>query len=193
MHIAVFVEDGEDIQAGDFRPVMESYVSSTPPAGWRAHRPAGDGVSVTHELEEANAATYVSEYIGQYGDHLQDRPMHERAFLAVAWATNTRRVEFNQVAQEIIKGEEFRRETGLRPEDRGDPRVNSEGSEGHAEDAREDGEGSEGEGAGWTFENICDVSRGRPEYYDPGGGGVSTARIDGRGNSEPRDLGPPPD
>jgi hypothetical protein len=193
MHLAVFVEDGDDLQAQDFRPVMDSYVSATPPAGWEAHRPAGDGVSVTHQLEEANAATYVSEYIGQYGDHLQDRPIHERAFLAVAWATNTRRVEFNQVAQEIVKGEEFRRETGLRPEDRGGASVNSEGAEPGAEPSEGDGGGSEGEGEGWEFESICDVSDGRPEYYDPAGGGVSTARIDGRGNSEPRDLGPPPD
>jgi hypothetical protein len=193
MHIAVFVRDPDDsVTAGDFTPFMRSYVSNTPPAGWDAHRPVVGGsdgaVSVTHELEEANAASYVSEYIGQYGEHLHERPAHERAFLATAWATETKRVTFSNNAQELIRGEKFRRETGLRPEDRGE-------SESDSEDRESDTDGeqdTEGDGEGWTLDRLCDVSNGRPEYYTPENSTVDTSTVDGMGSSRPRDLGPPP-
>jgi hypothetical protein len=188
MHVAVFVEDGDGITGGEFRPFMESYVSNTPPAGWDAHRPDGDAVSVTHDLEDANAATYISEYIGQYGEELVDRPMHERAFLAVAWATGTRRVDFSNAAQEIIRGEEFRRETGLRPEDRGSAGTAESGeSDTHGDRGDEDGDGD-----GWEFKQLCEVSGREPEFYQPAGGGVDMTQLDGVGSDPPRDVGPPP-
>ncbi len=194
MHIAVFVRDPEDtVTAGDFTPFMRSFVSNTPPAGWDAHRPVVGGsdgaVSVTHELEEANAATYVSEYIGQYGEHLHERPAHERAFLATAWATGTRRVEFDSRAQELIRGEEFRRETGLRPEDRGESESDSKGCETGAENE----EDTEGDGEGWTLDCLCDVSNGRPECYTPENSTVNVSMVDGTASSRPKDFGPPPD
>jgi hypothetical protein len=191
MHIAVFVRDPENtVTAGDFDGFMRSYVSNTPPAGWEAHRPDGDAVSVTHQLEEANAATYVSEYIGQYGDDLHERPAHERAFLATAWATETHRVEFDSTtAQDLIRGEEFRRETGLRPEDRGTAESDSKDA---VTDAGEDG-GTDGDGEGWTLDCLCDVSNGRPNYYTPENSTVDTTAVDGTTASRPKDLGPPPD
>jgi len=190
----VFVRDPDDsVTAADFDGFMRSYVSNTPPAGWDAHRPVVGGsdgaVSVTHELEEANAASYVSEYIGQYGEHLHERPAHERAFLATAWATNTRRVEFDNTAQDLIKGEQFRRETGLRPEDRGQ-------SESDSKDRETDTDGEqdmEGDGDGWSLDCLCDVSNGRPEYYTPENSTVDTTAIDGTTASQPKNLGPPPD
>jgi len=197
MHIAVFVRDGDNtVTAGDFEPVMRSYVTNCPPAGWEAHRPPEDDedsddspVSVTHQLEDANAATYVSHYIGQYGDELHERPAHERAFLATTWATNTRRVEFDNTAQDLIKGEQFRRETGLRPEDRGQ-------SESDSKDRETDTDGEqdmEGDGDGWSLDCLCDVSNGRPEYYTPENSTVDTTAIDGTTASQPKNLGPPPD
>jgi hypothetical protein len=182
MHVAVLVEDGDEIEASTFGPFMKSYVANTPPAGWKAHRPDGDAVSVTHELEEANAATYISEYIGQYGEELTDRPIHERAFLAVAWATGTRRVEFSNDGQEFIAGEKFRRETGLRPEDRGNVTGGTE--------AREAGEkDGEGDVEGWSFRHLCEVSKDEPEYYEPVDGGVDMTEIDGAdGVDPPRNL-----
>jgi hypothetical protein len=187
-HIAVFVEDGDELEASDFRPFMESYVANCKPAGWDAHRPDGDAVSVTHELETANAATYISEYIGQYGEELTERPIHERAFLAVAWATNTRRVDFSNDAQEIIAGEQFRRETGLRPEDRGGTEAATEPTEAATEDASDEGD----DGEGWTLRRLCDVTTGRPEYYDPADGTVETTAVEEIDADPPRDLGPPP-
>jgi len=196
MHIAVFVRDPDNtVTAGDFGPFMRSYVSNTPPAGWEAHRPVTDDedsedspVSVTHELEDANAATYVSEYIGQYGEHLHERPAHERAFLATAWATNTRRVEFDSTAQDLINGEEFRRETGLRPEDRGESKSDSKGRERDAEDEEE----TEGDGEGWSLDCLCAVTS-EPEYYTPENSTVDMSTVDGTTASRPKDFGPPPD
>jgi hypothetical protein len=190
VHVAAFIRDPENtVTAGDFDPFMRSFVTNCPPAGWEAHRPDGDAVSVTHELEDANAATYVSEYIGQYGDHLHERPDHERAFLATAWATETKRVTFSNGAQDLIKGEQFRRETGLRPEDRGQSESDSEGRETDT-DGEQD---TEGDGEGWTLDCLCDVSNGRPEYYTPENSTVDTTAIDGTTASQPKDLGPPPD
>jgi hypothetical protein len=197
MHIAAFIRDPQDsVTAGDFEPVMRSHVSNCPPAGWEAHRPPEDDedsedspVSVTHDLEDANAATYVSEYIGQYGDELHERPAHERAFLATAWATNTRRVEFDNTAQDLIRGEEFRRETGLRPEDRGTTESDSKDA---VTDAEDDG-GTDGDGEGWTLDCLCDASNGRPNYYEPTDSRVDTSTVDATTASRPKDLGPPPD
>jgi hypothetical protein len=207
MHVAVFLEDGDDLDAGAFRPVMESYVRECDPAGWEAHRPKGtpcdaheqaeqscksckNPVSVSHDVN--NLGTYISEYIGAYGEELMDRPMHVQAFYATCWASRTRRVEFGgqgmEGAQGIINGEQFRRETGLRPEDRGD----AGDTDADSEAASSDGDGEDGEG--WDVHALCTVSEGRPNYYDPTTGGIEAGNIDGRpGMDPPKDMGGPPD
>jgi hypothetical protein len=184
MHIAVFVENGDGLEASAFRPMMRSYVSECESAGWDAHDPA-DAVSVNHDLN--NVGSYISEYIGAYGEDLMGRPMHVQAFYATCWASRTRRVEFANDAQDIIGGEEFRRETGLRPEDRGEA-----GGTEDAKAANSDGDGEAGEG--WDVHALCTVSEGRPNYYDPTTGGIEAGGIDGRpGVDPPKDMGGPPD
>ena len=54
-----------------------------------------------------------------FGESILDRPQSEQMFHAVTWATNTRRLDFSNGAQEIIRMEKFRRDTGLNPEARG--------------------------------------------------------------------------
>jgi hypothetical protein len=211
MHVAVFVEDGGDLEAGEFRPVMRSYVGECAAAGWEAHRPDGDSVSVVRELEEANLGTYISEYIGSYGKETLNRPIHEQAFYAVTWATRTRRVEFSRGAQDIMAREQFRRETGLRPEDRGGEVFEEWRGGGRTAGAESDGSGGEseaGEGPevdpeaetveradseGWSVTALCNVRRGEPHRYDPTTGAVEAGEIDGRpGTDPPRDVGGPP-
>jgi hypothetical protein len=173
LHIGVFVEDPDnEVEAELFEPVMESYYENCDPAGWDAHKPE-NGVSVSHELD--NMASYLSEYIGVYGDDPLDRPMHQQMFYATTWATNTRRVEFSNGAQELIKADRFRQETGLRPEDRGGGCMDewaSEGSEGGGESA-------------WSVDSIAVCSSSGPEYHDPTTGGVDCSVIDGVSNADP--------
>lgn len=186
LHVAVFLEDAGDLEAEDFRPVMESYVGECGPAGWEAHRPdppEGDGaVSLNDDVQ--NLGSYLSEYVGIFGKEALDRPVSEQAFYAVTWATGTRRVDFSNGAQEIISGEQFRRETGLRPEDRGECGDDAEAPSGGAE-APED--------TGWGVTSICTVRRRTPNYADPTVGGVDTEAIEGRsGMDPPADRGEPP-
>jgi len=176
-HIAVFVEDpDEEITAEQFRPFMQSYVENTPGAGWDAHQPFGDSVSVNHEVE--NVGSYISEYIGIFGDEPLNRPITEQMFYATCWATNTRRLDFGQGAQDIIRGEEFRRETGLRPEDRGEVEKDDSGETEPSErgvDPAED----------WSVRALCAVPSRTPEYSDPVSGGVTTHEIDGSSGVDP--------
>ncbi|MFC6955562.1 hypothetical protein ACFQGB_22115, partial [Halorubellus litoreus] len=72
-HVAVFVEDGDDLAAEEFAPVMRSYVAECEPAGWEAHDPENDAVSVNDSVE--NLGSYVSEYIGIFGEEALSRPM----------------------------------------------------------------------------------------------------------------------
>jgi hypothetical protein len=214
MHVAVFVEVEDRCVRPEsaFRPVMRSYVANTPSAGWEAHRPDGDGaVSLFKDGGEANIATYISEYIGSYGKETLNRSMHEQAFLAVSWATKTRRVEFSEGAQQLISREHFRRETGLRPEDRGRATADTEGSESDESDdegehmagvridpesetvERVEAESDESDTAGWTADAICQVSSGEPEYHDTSTGGVAAGPVEVRpGVDPPREVGDPP-
>jgi hypothetical protein len=183
LHLAVFVEDGGelDLEAGRFEPVMRSHVENCDPAGSEAHRVEGDDAAVSVNDNVENLGSYISEYIGIFGDETLSRPMAEQMFYAVTWATNTRRVDFSNGAQEIMNRQqtrrEFRRDTGgLEPED------SVEAFEEWQEE-QEDGLDAE-----WVAESICTVSHKSPEYADPTSGGVETTEIVGRPG-----VDPPPD
>ena len=203
LHMAVFVEDdGHDLGPGDFEGAMRSHVSNCDPAGWEAHRPDGDSVSLNREVE--NLGSYISEYIGIFGDEVLNRPMKEQAFYATCWATGTRRVDFSNGAHDLMAKEQFRRETGLRPEDRGGRSFvawRRSGDPDNVEampDDENDGEtassgGESAEGSGWSVRSICSVNGGRPSYSDPTTGGVDRTPIDGQAGADPvPDRGGPP-
>jgi hypothetical protein len=123
LHVAVFVET-DALDAETFRPVMRSYVGACESAGSAAHGldtdGLGDSVSVSDAGDIDNLASYITEYLGAFADgSALERPAHEQMFYAITWATNSRRLDFSNGMQDIIAAEEFRRETGLRPEDRG--------------------------------------------------------------------------
>ena len=184
LHIAIFV-NGE-AEAAEFRPVMESYVENVQGAGSEAHSLA-NAVSVNDDVE--NLGSYISEYLGAFsdGDGPLDRPITEQIFRATIWATNTRRLDFSNGAQDIIAGEEFRRKTGLRPEDRGGT---SEGATEDAENGAENDEAavglSEGEPDVWEPRHIEYVhSNVHRERTDPRVGGIRTVRIDHRPEVDP--------
>jgi hypothetical protein len=120
-------------------------------------------------------ASSLSEYIGVYGDDPLDRPLHEQMFYATTWATNTRRVEFSNGAQDLIKADRFRQETGLRPEDRG----------GECMDSWNNGDSESGAESGWQVNSIVEASPSGPESHDPTTGGVETSVIDGVDNVDP--------
>ena len=201
LHLAVFVEDGGegDLGAGDFAPVMKSHVKNCTPAGWKAHRPSGDSVSVNDDVE--NLGSYISEYIGIFGEEVLERPITEQMFYATCWATGTRRVDFSNGAQELMAKEQFRRETGLTPEDRGGDAFDewrgggggsggggggSESRDTESDESAPSGGGERSEGGGWKVRAICTVRSRRPSYSDPTTGGVDTTRIVGReGVDEP--------
>jgi hypothetical protein len=177
LHMAVFVEDNGDdeiVTPGDFAAAMRSHVGNCEPAGWDAHRPDGDAVSINRDVN--NLGTYISEYIGIFGDDALERPMNEQMFYATCWATGTRRVDFSNGAHEMMARERFRRETGLRPEDRGASDGASESREAVAED---------GDGDGWVVDSICNVNGRTPSYSDPTTGGADTTRIEGRPGTDP--------
>jgi len=176
LHVAIFVEG--EANAADFRPVMESYCRHVQGAGREAHS-LSEAVSVNDDVE--NLGSYISEYLGAFGDDPLERDISEQVFRATVWATNTRRLDFSNGAQKIIKGEEFRRETGLRPEDRGEATTERDDREGVSE-APQDGDDD------WTVEHICYVKFKERTHADPTSGGIRTARIDHR-----PEIDPPPD
>jgi hypothetical protein len=106
-------------------------------------------------------------------------------FYATAWATGTRRVRFSEGANDLIRGEKFRRETGLYPEMRGV-------SAGEIEEATAGG--GDGEGVGWKVEAIERVSPSQRNRTDPTAGGVQLGEVKeaGDGVDPPKDMGPPP-
>jgi hypothetical protein len=141
---------------------------------------------VSHSVE--NLGSYVSEYIGSYGERAVDREMHEQQFYAVAWATGTQRVTFSNGANELIRNERFRRETGLHPEDRGDGESGGEtdtepreGTEWLESDGRDDGHE-------WDVRRLCSVPTHSPVYSDPSAGGVPSITVEGRGGDPPRQV-----
>jgi hypothetical protein len=178
VHVAIFVEDADGhLGADDFAPFMDSYVSNTPGAGSEAHAVQGDAVSVNDDIE--NMGSYISEYLGIFGEEALDRPLKEQMFFATAWATNTRRLDFGQDAQQIISGEQFRRETGLKPSDRGECKSDSKDAD-SGEAGNDDSDAVE-----WTAERICTVPSKSRDYCDPDSGGVSVTTIDGSNCVDP--------
>lgn len=178
LHVALFIE-ADELEAERFRPVMESHVGRVGSAGSEAHgldqAGLGDAVSVSAELD--SLAGYLSEYLGAFADGTAlDRPMNEQTFLAVTWATNSRRLDFSNGAQSLIADERFRRETGLRPEDRG---------EADSGDESAPSGGATEEGPTWTVDALCEVEGREPNYYDPTAGGIRGGPIDGRDGVDP--------
>jgi hypothetical protein len=174
LHMGIFIEGDEEIEADDFAPVMRSHVNNCDPAGWDAHYPSSDAVSVNDDVE--NLGTYISEYIGVFGSDPLTRPLTEQMFYATCWSTETQRVTFANSAQDVMRDEQFRRETGLRPEDRGDTESDEKAGESGAESE---------EGTGWSVDAICTVPGTVPEYADPTTGGTDTTVIDGRPGMDP--------
>nr|WP_011153903.1 replication-related protein [Natronobacterium sp. AS-7091]AAQ05763.1 replication-related protein [Natronobacterium sp. AS-7091] len=183
MHVAVAVDDpADEIEGETFRPVVRSHVENVEPAGSAAHGlnavGMGDTVSVNREVE--NLGSYISEYIGIFGEEPTERPVSEQMFYATCWATGTRRVDFSNGAHEIMAMEQFRRETGLRPEDRGGDTFDQwrDGATGET-----DADGSSG--GSWSVDSICTVTNGTPTYSDPTAGGQRLTPIDGRAGVDP--------
>lgn len=203
LHMAVFVEG--DATASEFEKVMRTHVDRVDGAAWDAHEnracqehdqgggwgdaaPGCDDcenpVSVGDDVE--NVAQYLMEYLdvaseeeGEWADPLE-QPIEKQMFHATTWATGTRRLDFSNGAQELIAGEEFRRETGLRPEDRGA----AESQETDTADAESD----------WVAESIAYVTPAGPDRTDPSQGGAYTTEMDGGDAFDPpQDFGPPPD
>jgi hypothetical protein len=198
LHVGIFVH-GDGLEAETFRPVFESYVSNVSAAGSDAHRVEGDDAAISINGDVENLGSYLSEYIGQYGEKLTERSLEEQIFYATTWATNTRRVDFSNGAQELIELEKFRRETGLNPEDRGGREAFERwnGSDGgHAGTAESDSKGrdgpsgeshdtSKGEADGWGVSNLTYVENRQRVRVDPSAGGVNMTAIDGRPGIDP--------
>lgn len=182
LHMAVFVEDGDgDLDHEQFEPVMRSHVENCGPAGSEAHQVDGENAAVSVNDDVNNLGSYISEYIGIFGDETLERPITEQMFYATCWATNTRRVDFSNGAHGVMRREHvrrrFRRGTdGLEPEDC--PEAFEEWQK-----EEEDGPVTE-----WTVESICTVRHRAPDYADPTTGGVDTTAIEGRSG-----VDPPPD
>ncbi len=175
MHVGVFVDAGE-LEEGEFKPVLDSYRGACKPAGRKAHT-VENAVSVNDDVE--NLGSYISEYIGIFGERALDREMKEQMFYATTWATGTRRVEFSNGAQEIISIQQWVRETGLRPQDRG-----GAGTSTSTTQAAESGaEGDESDG--WNVGSICTVRKRSPDYADPTSGGAEMTAIAGRPGMDP--------
>ena len=103
VHVAVFLKGS--IGAEEFRPVMGAHVDHTLAAGWEAHRPEGDAVSV-HDGRETgqgaveNIAAYLSSYVMEYGQEALEASEEEQRFNALLWATGRRRWSLSSGAQE---------------------------------------------------------------------------------------------
>ena len=180
LHVAIFVEG--EAEAADFKKTMASYVENVQGAGREAHS-LENAVSVNDSVE--NLGSYISEYLGAFQDEGPlDRPVTEQIFRATVWASNTRRLDFSNGAQEIIAGEKFRRETGLRPEDRGS--VSEGTSEGATEGAEAASEASESDGSEWEVAHVEYVEAPRiRNRTNPTAGGVRTVTIDHRPEVDP--------
>jgi hypothetical protein len=186
LHVAVFVEAGPreipEIGAERFGPVMDSYVEEVEAAHPAAHAPEGGSVSVNHEVN--NVGSYVSEYIGGYGERAVERPMHEQQFYAVAWATGTQRVTFSNGANEMIREAEERRERREETDTRASDRGGESGGEGD-ESGHEWLAETEPVEHEWDVKRLCSVPSRRPQFSDPTTGGVETVETAVRSGVDP--------
>ena len=181
MHVGIFVDDPDDeIEAELFEKPMRSYYDNCDPAGWEAHTP-DEAVSVSKDLD--NMASYLSEYIGVYGDDPLDEPIHQQMFYATTWASNTRKVEFSRGAQELMDRDQFRRETGLVPEQRG-----GAGETIQRWKTESDGDSGDSEGTGWEVKSVVEASPAGPDHHSGDSGGVTMTEIDGDPQADPPPL-----
>ena len=107
VHVALFI--GGPVKPERFRPVMGAHVENTLAAGWEAHRPEGDAVSVhdgRHSERVENIAAYVANYVMSWGEDAIEAPEHEQRFDALLWATGRRRWSMSDGAQEWAAFEE---------------------------------------------------------------------------------------
>jgi hypothetical protein len=204
VHFGVFVDDPADtLDQSDFRPVMEAHCRAVQSAGSDAH---SNEPCEFHSEREANPwnaaegtcddcdnpvsvnsgvndiAQYMMEYLSAFGESPLERSLSEQLFFAVTWVTNTRRLDFSNGAQEMIARQEFRRETGLRAEDRGGCEDGSE----RRETAEREAEGEGGDETDWKLHGLCRVDESRePNLYEPSSSSVGRGPIDGR------DIDPP--
>jgi hypothetical protein len=175
MHVGIFVDDPDnEIEPEMFEKAMKSYYENCDPAGWAAHKPE-EAVSVSHDLD--NMASYLSEYIGVYGDDPLDEPLHQQMFYSVMWASNTRKVEFSRGAQELMDRDQFRRETGLIPEQRGESNETMQQWKNESDD---DTDGSE-----WSVDSVVEASPIGPDYFGGTSGGINMTQIDGDPTADP--------
>lgn len=101
VHLAVFVRG--PVRQDAFRGVMKAHVDNTLAAGWDAHRPDGDAVSVRDGRQNGqvdNIAAYLSSYVMNYGDDPLKADESEQKFNALLWATGRRRWSLSDGAQE---------------------------------------------------------------------------------------------
>lgn len=96
VHLAVFVEG--PIRAEQFEPVMRAHTRNCLPAGWEAHRPEGDAVSVREGVE--NIGAYLSSYLMEWDEEAAGAPENVQRFNALLWATGRRRWSLSSGAQE---------------------------------------------------------------------------------------------
>jgi len=106
-HWAIFV-DG-DVDAEEFRPVIEAHLRNCPSAGREGHRilpddPDESAVSVRESAE--NLPAYLTSYTlgdgGEYGHDPLEAPEERQMMLAVLWATNKRYWRPSDGAQEFM-------------------------------------------------------------------------------------------
>ena len=210
MHIGLVIEGTADISATDFAPVMESYVRNCGPAGTEAHRniacdehysgnhwdDAQSGcsdcetpVSVNDSVEDMGC--YLAEYLGIYGEgeSVLDRSLSEQIFYATSWATNSRRIDFSNGAQELINEQDAleTQKDNQRRQERGVSTVSSDSeSEKHrsqqpAESATDIAmETIEGSDNAQDWELIALEDSNEDRHPPPEGGPISMSTIDGK-------------
>ncbi len=180
---------------------MASYTENVVSAGAEAHRNepceehADDGnpwkeaksaceachtpVSVNDDVE--NMGSYLSEYLGLYGEEesVLDRPLEEQLFYAISWATRTRRLNFSRGAQELIEEQnrlERREEVEATVECRGGCEESGEVAHGVGEEPEV-----------WTLANLTRADERGPQRHPPPDGGSATGGpIDGLRHADPR-------
>lgn len=124
-HVAVFVRG--HVSRDAFERPVEAHLRNCVGAGEEAHR---DAVSVnrvvsrgedTDDVETiGNLSAYLSAYMTDSFDDIEDRPRHVRLFNAILWATERRRVSYSENAYDFMEiGRELRGDDDAGDEDKG--------------------------------------------------------------------------